>query len=74
MSDPDLIDGWDASQLLGTTHDGLRSLTRRGLLPVYKIGGKKQSRVRYSRADCLALIEASKTDATSGPLAQGGAR
>lgn len=71
MNDPQLIDKWEASDLLGTTPDGLRRLTRDGLLPVYKIGQRKQSRLRYSRADVTALIEAGRV-AEGHPTKRGG--
>jgi len=67
---PVLLEKWQAAVYLGLTDDGLDRLIRDGVVPVVKLGGRLKSRVRVRQSDLDALIEASLTRATSGPLAK----
>lgn len=65
-----LLDVWDVADHLGMTEPAVRRLIRDGVIPVIKIGGRAKSRIRVRRSALDALIEASTTPATSGPLAR----
>ena len=67
---PVLLEPWEAAVYLGLTEDGLSRLIRDGVIPVCKLGGRPRSRVRIRKSDLDALISASLTPATSGPLAK----
>lgn len=67
---PDLLDLWQVCDYLNMTEPAVRRLVRDGVIPVCKLGGKPKSRIRVRRADLDALIEASTTAATTGPLAE----
>ncbi len=72
LADP-LLDVWQTADYLGITEPAARRLVRDGGIPIIKIGGKAKSRIRVRQSDLDALIEASTTPATSGPLAGGAA-
>jgi len=69
---PDLLDLWQVADYLGITEPAARRLVRDGVIPVIKIGGKPKSRIRVKRATLDALIEASTTPASAGPLFRSG--
>lgn len=64
-----LLDVWQVADYLGYTEGAVRRLIRDGVIPVVKIGGQPKSRIRIRQSALDALIEASTTPATSGPLA-----
>ena len=69
----EMLDVWEVAEYLGITEPAARRLIRDGIIPIVKVGGKARSRIRVRRSDLDALIEASTTPATSGPLAGGAA-
>lgn len=74
-SQPDpLLDLWQVADYLGYSEPAVRRLVRDGVIPIIKVGGLKRSRIRVRRSALDALIESATTPATSGPLANGGAR
>lgn len=68
LPDP-LLDVWQVSDYLGITESTARRLIRDGVIPIIKIGGKARSRIRVRQSALDALLEASTTPATTGPLA-----
>ena len=64
-----LLDLWQVGDYLGYTESAVRRLVRDGVIPIVKIGGRKRSRIRVRQSALDALIEASTTPATTGPLA-----
>lgn len=67
-----MLDVWQTADYLGITEPAARRLIRDGVIPVIKIGGRPKSRIRVRVSDLDALIAASTTPATSGPLASAG--
>lgn len=65
----DLLDVWEACDVLNMPEGTVRRLIRDGVIPVVKLGGKSKSRIRVRRQDLDALIAANYVPATSGPLA-----
>ncbi|UJP40816.1 helix-turn-helix domain-containing protein [Cellulomonas palmilytica] len=70
VTPPALLDLWQVGDYLNMTDDAVRRLIRDGVIPTVKIGGRPKSRIRVRRTDLDALIEASLTPATTGPLAK----
>jgi excisionase family DNA binding protein len=70
----DWFEVWDAADYIGVSEASLRRLIRDGAVPISKPGGKLRSRIRIQRQDLDALMAAGRIEATTGPLAQGGAR
>jgi len=64
-----LFDVWQVSDYTNMSEPAVRRLIRDGVIPVIKLGGKAKSRIRVRKSDLDALIAASLTPATSGPLA-----
>jgi excisionase family DNA binding protein len=64
-----LLDLWQVADYLGYSEPAVRRLVRDGVIPIIKLGGKKRSHIRVRQSALDALIEASTTPATTGPLA-----
>jgi len=73
-TDTDWLEPWEAAAYLNMTEGAFRRLLRDGVIGHSKPGGKPKSRIRVRRQDLDALMAASRTEATTGPLATGGAR
>src|SRR5665647_960313 len=67
-----LMDLWEVGDYLNMSEPAVRRLVRDRIIPVIKLGGRPKSRIRVRRSDLDALIAASLTPATSGPLAKHG--
>jgi len=65
-----LLDLWEVGDYLNMSESAVRRLVRDGIVPVIKLGGRPKSRIRVRRSDLDALIAASLSPATSGPLAK----
>ncbi len=65
LSDDEILTAREAQQLLKIGRTKLWDLTRRGMVPAYRVGPGSRSSLRYMRTELLQWLEGNRVNGSS---------